>query len=658
MKLRNIISMLATGVLAVAGTSCSPDDYSLGSAKYSPSDLTEGKAYTVTPDANDPNTIHLHSLIKGATPLWDTPMGFSQNPDYTIQLPFAGEYEIKFGVETHAGTVWGEPYMLTLNANNFGMLSDEIWTNLAGGVDENGNGNPKRWVPCNANYGVGRCSGPVMYMSPDDVMNDGSGSTDPMFGSANWTPNWDPGFQGWLIPADDPYMNSVMEFSLDAAKGCVLKEVRGTAEGDETYEGKFTLVNSDPKHPTLSFTGGTFAMHNKGFDGTCANYTNEIKILECTPYLLQLGTMRTNSEGPWWLVWNFIAEDVKNGTVTIPTDGPELAQTYPVKEPEYSNLAETLFTILGQDATYLASQTTLLYNEEKPYDFMWWNSATGGWEWINGYGSTWAPAIDEDAREAFALTLENSKGTYKYACEGSGSGTFEIKGNKLVFDKAVTLVNAENHKIAGTEFTVMACDPENDIVALGIPDGTDSTGAVNRYACAVLRIKPIGSAQTGPTYLEYDNSKLKVYLSNESGRDGKLEIALYHPWGGTADFFADNSKLKIKKDQSICVTFRIDGINWSAGANPRAHIDANDFAPSYCNWSNAGFDLGHNVYLNKGGETTVKLTNETGATFKFEGVDCISVGIETLGMVDGPLNEEGKLDTSAITFTVTSVYIE
>lgn len=43
--------------------------------------------YTVTPDANDPNTIHLTSLIKGATPLWVTPSGPSQKTTLDLALP-------------------------------------------------------------------------------------------------------------------------------------------------------------------------------------------------------------------------------------------------------------------------------------------------------------------------------------------------------------------------------------------------------------------------------------------------------------------------------------------------------------------------------------------------------------------------------------------
>ena len=45
-------------------------------------------------------------------------------------------------------------------------------------------------------------------------------------------------------------------------------------------------------------------------------------MIELTPYIMQLATMRTNSEGSWWIIWNFAAADVQSGAVTIPTTDP------------------------------------------------------------------------------------------------------------------------------------------------------------------------------------------------------------------------------------------------------------------------------------------------------------------------------------------------
>lgn len=117
-------------------------------ATVSPSELVEGIAFSVTPDPKDPNTIHLKSLMAPTVQaVWDTPNGVIKAPETILELPFSGEYSVKFGVTSTSGPVWGEPYVFTVNQNNFEMLSNPLWTYLAGGVDENGQGNPKYGYP-------------------------------------------------------------------------------------------------------------------------------------------------------------------------------------------------------------------------------------------------------------------------------------------------------------------------------------------------------------------------------------------------------------------------------------------------------------------------------------------------------------------------------
>ena len=313
--------------------SCSPDEYSLSKPDLTAEELVQGVAYTVDVDAQ--NTITLTSLLdKSYNCYWVHPNGRAQGNVATLALPFAGTYEVTFGVDTRGGVVYGAPYQFTINTNNMSLLEDPLYTYLTGGV-----GKSKKWVPVDKDYGVGNCTGPVMYCNPDDVLNDGSASTD--IGINHMVPNWDPGFQSWLIPQDSPYMKSSMTFSLDDKQGCTVSVYR--AEEDKTYNGKWNLLVEDKNHPTLSFTDA-FALHNVGFDEVCANYTDKIVITALTPYLLQLATMRTNSEGPWWIIWNFIAEDVQQGKVQIPSDEAEyLNPTAPVL-PEIEDLETKLFT--------------------------------------------------------------------------------------------------------------------------------------------------------------------------------------------------------------------------------------------------------------------------------------------------------------------------
>lgn len=651
MNLKYFYSLMA-GTLAVAAvSSCSPDDHELAAPSVTPADLVEGTAFSVTPDANDPNVIHLTSLMKGVTPVWSTPQGRSQSADFTINLPFSGEYEVTYGVMTQAGPVYGDPYKFTVSQNNFGMLSDPIWTNLAGGVDENGNGNPKKWVPVDKSYGVGKCTGPVMYMSPDDVKNDGSGNSDLQFGGDNWAPNWDPGFQDWLIPANDPYMDSYMIFGLDPVKGCTLTEYRGTAAGGENMTGTFTLNTSDMKHLSITFNGGTFAMHNTGFDEVCNNYTNDIKIIECTPYILQIATMRTNSEGPWWLVWNFVWEEVKNGNVVIPGDGPELLPTTPPAEPSVDNLAEKLFQVNVGDFNVSADQTTLLLNEETPYDWMWWNPATAGWEAMNAYGSSWAPALE--GIDEWALTLEKKGKATLESPAGAATPNFTVEGSKIVFDSPVTFFTAGNVALTGTEFTVFKCSADDAEIILGVPDGTDADGNVNKYLVANCTIKAIGGGQQGPTVIPVDQSKVSLYVE----ANDHFRIQLYNPWGGEPA--VDASKIKLKKNQTMTMKFTLSGVTWKEGAQPKVLFGNNFEALGFVWPSNgAGFDVPSAFDLNKNGETTITLTNTTGSTVAFEGTSVILACIQVKDMVEAPLADNGLLDPEAVKVEVTSLTIE
>lgn len=653
MKLKSYIYSFVAG--AVMFTACSPEEYNLGEMTYVADDLVHGIAFSVTPDAADPNTIHLTSLVKGATPLWETPQGRSQKENMTIQLPFAGDYNVTFGVMTPAGPVYGAPYTFTVSQNNFGMLEDEIWSNLAGGV-----GKSRKWIPIDKNYGIGRCTGPVMYMSPDDVKNDGSASKDVMFGSANWTPNWDPGIQSWLIPEGDPYFNSYMTFGLDAQNGCTAEVFRNDANGGTLMNGKFSLNISDPKRPVITFDK-CYALHNAGFDEVCANYTVDIKILECTPYLLQLATMRTNSEGPWWLVWNFISEEAYNDPSIIPTEDAGLLGTTPVQEPTYDNLEEDLFRIAGSGAYYVGTATTYLMNEDAPYDWYWWNAASAAWE-SNGfdsaddYSNAWAPAYANAGDFTMNLSTSATAGTYNCDIELTDttySTTFVVEGNKLVFADEVSLMKVnDNIQVTGKEFTVMKISADDSQVILGVPAGKDASGAVNKYLCANLTIKPITS-DNGPVEVKFDNSLISAYFeTNNNAFQYRFDV--YNPWGGK-DPMVDITKMKLKKNQKLVIKFKVSGIQWKDGAEPMVAISDNLIINK---WGADVFADPSAIKVSADdSEKTIELVNTTGATVNFEGMSCVSVCMLVGDMAEGPLAEDGSFDSSQVTAEVTSITI-
>ena len=593
---KSIYLSLAAALLLGA---CSPDEYSLSKPDLTAEELVQGVAYTVDVDAQ--NTITLTSLLdKSYNCYWVHPNGRAQGNVATLALPFAGTYEVTFGVDTRGGVVYGAPYQFTINTNNMSLLEDPLYTYLTGGV-----GKSKKWVPVDRDYGVGNCTGPVMYANPDDVLNDGSASTD--IGINHMVPNWDPGFQSWLIPQDSPYMKSSMTFSLDDKQGCTVSVYR--AEEDKTYNGKWNLLVEDKNHPTLSFTDA-FALHNVGFDEVCANYTDKIVITALTPYLLQLATMRTNSEGPWWIVWNYIAEDVQQGKVQIPSDEAEyLNPTAPVL-PEIEDLETKLFTTDINGVEFQGAEMTFQVSQDAAYDWMWWNGATSAWESVvkGNYGSSWAPMWDEDAVAENELTLTR-KGDYTY---GEYSGKYTIQDSKIVFDQPVTFFTVAGDQrtvmVTGSEWQVFKVDPGSELI-IGVPDGKDANGATNAYLVAGFTYKAVGGGQTGPVNVPFIAENANNYI--EAGQYFRCQI--YNPWGGGGDA-VDPANIKLKKNQKLNVTLRLSGFTFSQPAKMVLCCNRGDEQ----SWEPDCFNYARAITVNGDGTYTISWTNDTGSTVKWD----------------------------------------
>lgn len=661
MKIHNLIYTLLAAIAVFLLASCSPEDFGFGKKTYSPEDLVEGKAYTVTIEGN---VLKLESKISDATSLWITPIGRSQEKAFTVELPFAGEYEVTFGVETPGGIVYGDPYKITLSQNDFSLLSDNKWFYLADKDYKTGDPLPsaetlakgisKKWYPCDANYGVGQCTAPVMYIAPYDPDGDGKGFTaeekddknvayrDIVFGTGNWKPNWDPGFQSWLVPENDPYMDSYMTFSMDALNGCVATMYRGEsgAKGASTGSnmvGKFNMNLNDKTKPLITFTD-CYAMHNTGFDEVCSNYTQDIQIVELTPYVLQLVTKRTNSEGNWYICWNFVSEDViATKGACIPKADQDLIETAKPKLPTFENIHTDLFTADINGDKYVGSKMTFTLDSETPYDFLWWNGSPNvkAWESVTGgkYNTTWAPALDDKALDNFELTISKaSDGSYNYEC-GEADGKVKITENTLIFDKEISVFAVAGDKrtieLKGNQFYILGNSADDQYLTIGIPETKDENGQVNSYLVAKLAYKKIATGPTGPTKVAIDNS----IIHNEGimwVENGCLRVGFHHYGETGKGLFKDVKSVKLKKNQTITVTFKIKGgVTWSK--TPKCALIDNNIKQT---WEPGAYDLPDAVVVDtNGGETTVSLTNTTGSTQTFTAT-CLDLSIQLNGFGD------------------------
>lgn len=669
MKFRHIISLSAGVILAFAA--CSPDDYSMGDAQYTSEQLVEGSAYTVTVNGN---VVTLKSLISDCTPLWVTPNGRSQEKELTIELPFAGEYEVTFGTDTRAGAVYGEPYTFTLSENDFSLLSDNKYFYLAASGFKEGDDTPsaatlsagvsKKWYPNDKDYGLG-CTGPVMYMTPYDPENDGYTDAEAaagnykeiVFGRDNWGPNWDPGFQSWLIPEDDPYMDSYMEFSMSASGGCSATMYRGESgsKGSSTgttMNGKYQLALGG-SCPTLTFTD-CYAMHNTGFDEVCSNYTQEITVAELTPYYLCLVTKRTNSEGNWYIVWNFVSEEVKQTDgACIPQEETGLKETVAPTLPTISDLATNIFTTDINGTTFTGNQMTFLLSDEAPYDWMSWNNSASvaAWESVtNGtYNDTWAPAFT--GTEDFELTFaKKSDGSYTYEFGSGESGTLTIGENTITFDQEVTILSTSSDtrtvEVKGTEFTVLKCVAGEEL-QIGVPASYDTEGNVNSYLVANLTYKAVGGGETGPTTVKFDADKVNNYIEAEK----YFRCQIYNPWGGGGDM-VDPADIKLKKNQTIKVTLTLSGFTFSQPAKMVLCCNRG----SEQEWETACFDYSRAITVESDGTYTISWTNDTGSTVKWDdGSSALTMTMQYDGYATVEPDADGSYKAAC---TVESIIIE
>ena len=193
-KLIHTLQMALAAVLIGLVSACTPDSYDLEAPDVASEDLVEGIAFSITHDSENPNIVYLKSLMPANYQVcWEHPQGRAQGPEVTLQMPFEGEYEVKFGVETRGGIVYGPTATFTIDSFYAGFVNDDLWTYLTGGVDQE-----KVWIFDNGEYGF--AAGELTYADPSGTVT-----------WNNWSANWDPGVGH---TGDDAIWESTMTFNL------------------------------------------------------------------------------------------------------------------------------------------------------------------------------------------------------------------------------------------------------------------------------------------------------------------------------------------------------------------------------------------------------------------------------------------------------------
>ena len=186
---------------------------------------------------------------------------------------------------------------------------------------------------------------------------------------------------------------------------------------------------------------------------------------------------------------------------------------------------------------------------------------------------------------------------------------------------------------------------------MGVPATTNDKGAVDSYLCANLNYKPIATGPTGPTEIKVDNSKVQIIFGD--GNPDRLRLQFYNPWAGEVDWPIDITKVKLKKNQTLKIQYKVlSGITWNEGATPKTVIMDNNIGNA---WEDDCYNLAHAVAFDtaEGAVQTVSVTNTTGATVTYEGSSCICIGIQNKGLATVAATEDGQPDVKVEIISMT-----
>ena len=391
--MKSIFKSFLLTVATVAGLSaCSSDDYDLPAPNISPEDLVEGIAFTVTPDASNPNLIHLKSLLPASYQVaWETPQGRSVGAERDLKIPFDGDYEVKIGVSTRGGYVWSNPAKFTISDFCADFVAGEVWEFLAGGA-----GNSKTWVPDNGQYGMKQgfysCLDPSAVHA-DMILKDGTAGDWYADGKTWWEPKY-PEVGGDNAEAD---MLGEMTFSLQGNAAVSVSFGNGITPAEQQG-----IFNFDPDNMTISLEGAQI-YHGFWAHGLSEDWSKNLQVLVLTENQLMIGNYRSESlsgEGACIYCWNFVSKEYAENYV--PGEVAEPEPTLPDGWKE--DISQTVIT-----------SVKWVLSDQNPLD--WCNldgSFMNGWNSPSDYPD-WLGTPDPAVYGDFSMTLDSKDNSAVFA---------------------------------------------------------------------------------------------------------------------------------------------------------------------------------------------------------------------------------------------------
>lgn len=540
-------------------TACTPDDYSLGEVDVKPGDLVEGIAFKIEHDKQNPNIIYLTSMMGSRyTPLWIHPNGRSQKETVTLKMPFAGTYNVQFGVMTRGGAVYGEPVTFKIDDMYAGFIEDEMWTLLAGGAEKS-----KTWyLDLNAASECRYFTGPLFFYGSDDWYGNVSGGGSPLNLKLNpdkvaageldsW--NWNADYKGnsWVMAAGD---YGSMTFDLKDGANVVVEHKMIASRGTE--HGSY-LIDTDNK--TLTFTDATI-LHDEGRDGVIIDDWKNVRILSLTQNSMQLGVLRDpvrSGEGICLLVYNYISKEYYDNWTPGEVAEPEPSLPGGWKDGVSQTVSKSIKWVLSP---------------QTPFN---WAALDGSflndWPTLESYADwTGFDASVPQTYSKFSLTLNSADNSAVYVApdgtEASGSYTLDEKGIYTFdgFKPAFTIcswVGLSTTDENQWRITKIEKDLSGNVSGMWV--GKRDPGKPEYMVYHLIpQVGGGGSSEPQGKIIPFDNAKL---VTGDIESKGNFRLELYNEFGSTKqDPPLDPTSIVFAN--KMFVTFKLEGIALKAGA--------------------------------------------------------------------------------------------
>lgn len=589
----NIVSFLILSALIY--TACTPEEYELGAVDVKSEDLVEGLSYTIEHDKDNPNIVYLTSKMGSQyQALWNHPMGRSQTPMETLKIAFPGTYKVHFGVQTRGGHVYAaDTAEFVIDEFYAGFVDHPLWTNLTGGV-----GHSKTW---RLDYGFYElAAGPLTYCEPQTTWGEWQSGT----AAIGWAPAWVG--NEWIIEAADTA--SRMTFSL--IDGPVMTTHKITEGIDEVG-----IFNLDVDNYTITTTDATILRSNS-FIPNATNWNNNLVILELTEDQLMVGVRRTNDEGDYLYVWNYVSDEYVNSYV--PSDQPD-------PEPELPDgWKDDVSKVVTYDIKWVLSPET-------PFNWANLDGTLMNGDWVSpetypdwtGFNAT-IPATYEDFSlkmnsETMDVEYTDPEGNIEngtYTLDEDGIYTFDGVKPEFNICSWVNLSTSEDNtwRITAIE---KGLDGRVSGMWVGVRDPAKPEYMVYKL---IPQITGGSGGEADPIELAVDNSKL--ILGNIEDNNDKYRIEIYNEYGASQP---DPSVVPadVLFGNSIEITFTLSGItliDGAAGSYKTAIQMADaDWTPSY--WGD-GTGVGEATITGNG---TYTVTWSTTSPYETALVFCVDI---------------------------------